>query len=180
MRRSKNKNQLLMIILVVGFLIGIIYQNILSSRNMMTVELFHRDKLQQYIQTQVVAEKYLWYVVKSRVMILFAMGLFSCIRWKKVLAVSHLLIIGFFGGILTVSATLQLGMKGILLCLAGIFPQGIFYGMMYWILITYWFHYPERQWDRVKIIFLAVLFMLGTIVEVYVNPLIIKGIIRTL
>ena len=180
MRTGKNKNQLLIIILAVGFLIGIIYQNVLSSRNMLTVELFHRDKLQQYLQTQVVAEKYLWYVVKSRVMILAIVCLLSCIRWKKMLVVSFLLIIGFFGGILTVSATLQLGMKGILLCLAGIFPQGIFYGTMYWILITYWFYYPERQWNRVKILFLTVLFVVGIIVEVYVNPLLVKGIIRTL
>ena len=180
MRIGKNKNQLLILILAVGFLIGIIYQNILSSRNMLTVELFQREQLQQYLQTQVVGEKFIWYVVKSRVMILAALLLLGCVRWKKMLAVSCLLIIGFFGGILAVSATLQLGMKGILLCLAGILPQGIFYGMMYWVLITYWFHYPERQWNRAKIIFLAVLFVLGMLVEVYVNPLIVKAVIKML
>lgn len=176
----KNKNRLLILILAVGFLLGIIYENIVLKSNAVTVELFLRSNLERYMQTEIIAEKYLWYVVKARVLLLFIICIFSCIKWKKLFVILCLFVVGGFAGVLTVSAVLQLGMKGILLCIAGVFPQGIFYGMMYGMLFVHWFRYPERQWNRAKFIFVTILFLLGIIVETYVNPLIVKGVIKIL
>ena len=49
MRIGKNKNQLLIFILVVGFLIGIVYENIFSGRDVATNELFLKSNLQNKI-----------------------------------------------------------------------------------------------------------------------------------
>ena len=180
MRTYRNRNRLLMLCVGVGFLIGIIYENIVSGKQVVISELFLKSNLQRYLQTDIIIKKYLWYVVKERVFFLAIVCLLGCMRWKKVFVICLLSMFGFLGGILTVSAVIQLGMKGILFCLIGILPHGLFYGIGYSILINYWFRFPERQWNRTKMLFLVVMFLVGIIVETYVNPILVKWVIRVL
>lgn len=178
MRGNKSKNQLLFLFLAVGFLIGIIYENVITARSIIPAELFSTSNLQAYLKVDIITEKYLWYVAKERILLLALLCVLSCLPWKKLFVSASLLICGFLTGVLTVSAVLQLGIKGILLCFIGILPQGIFYGMAYGMLFTYWFHFPERKWNRVKTIFVILMFMAGIMVETYVNPFLIKLFIR--
>ena len=60
--RTRNKSQLLLIFLAVGFLVGILYRNIISGREIITTELFLKSNLQRYLHTNIIAEKYLFYV----------------------------------------------------------------------------------------------------------------------
>lgn len=180
MRGYKNKNQLLIVFLVVGFLIGVIYENIVTKNQVVTTEIFLKSNLQRYLQTEVIAEKYIWYVIKEKVFLLLIICILSCVKWKKAFVVLSLVLIGFFAGVFCVAAVLQLGIKGILICIAGMFPQMLFYGFMCGMLFVHWFRFPERQWNRAKTIFLAVLFILGILLEIYVNPIIVKFIIRIL
>ena len=166
-----------MISLVVGFLIGIIYQNVISGSQVITNDVFLKSNLQRYLQTNLISEKYFFYVVRSRVFIFLMICLLACVKWKKLIVVIYMLFAGFVFGTFSVSAVLQLGIKGILLCIAGSLPQGIFYGAQYGILFTYWYRYPERQWNRVKTVFVITMFLVGIIVETYVNPIFVKWII---
>ena len=172
--KYRNKNQLLMILLVVGFLIGVIYENLISKNQVVTTEIFLKSNLQRYLQTDVIAEKYFWYVIKDRVLFLLLICVLSCVKWKKIFVALCLLLTGFFTGTFCVAAVLQLGIKGLLLCFAGLFPQMLFYGFLYGMLFVHWFHYPERQWNRAKTLFTIILFVVGIILEVYVNPIIVK------
>ena len=176
--RYQDKNQLLIILLAVGFFIGVIYENIISKNMVIITEIFSKGNLQRYLQTDIIAEKYFWYVIKYRVLLLFLLCSLSCIKWKKILVVCCLLLTGFFTGSFCVASVLQLGAKGLLLCLLGLFPQMLFYGCVYGILFIHWFHYPERHWNRTKTLFSIVLFVIGILSEVYVNPILIKIIIR--
>lgn len=178
--RYKNKNQLLMILLVVGFLFGIIYENIISKNQIVITEIFSKSNLQRYLQTNLIAEKYVWYVMKSRVTSLIIICILCCMKWKKIFVSLCLLLTGFFTGTFCVAAVLQLGIKGLLLCFAGLFPQMLFYGFLYGILFTHWFYYPERQWNRTKTLFTVVLFVVGILLEVYVNPILVKFVIGVL
>lgn len=180
MRVNKNKGQLLIIFIAVGFFIGIIYENVISRGNVLFSELFLRSNLELYLQTNVIGEKYLWYVVKARMVILATVCILGCFRWKKLFVILCLFACGFFAGIISVAAVMQLGIKGILLCLAGILPQGIFYVMAYSMLFLYWFRYPESRWNRTKLLFVVVMFLTGIILEIYVNPVLVKLIIRML
>lgn len=180
MRRYKNKNQLLIIVLAVGFLIGIIYENIVSGKQVVMTEMFTISNLQRYLQTDVIVEKYFLYVAKERIILLGIILLFSCIKWKKLFVALCLMMVGFFVGVFMVAAVLQLGIKGILLCFTGMFPQIICYGVAYSILFTYWFWYPERQWNQAKTFFVIIMLVLGIILEVYVNPILVKLVIRIL
>ncbi len=81
---------------------------------------------------------------------------------------------------MSVTAVMQLGIKGILLCIAGILPQGIFYAMGYGMLLTYWFRYPNSRWNRAKLLFVIIMFLAGIILETYANPVLVKLIIKML
>ena len=175
--KYKNKNQLLMILLVVGFFIGVIYENIIFKRQFVTTEIFSKSNLQRFLQTDVIAEKYFWYVIKDRLFFLLLICVLGCTKWKKTVVTVCLLLVGFFTGTLCVASALVFGMKGILLCIAGLLPHMLFYGLLYGLLFTYWFHYPEKQWNRVKLLFVFLTFIIGILLEIYVNPIIVKLII---
>ena len=178
--KFKNKNQLLIILLVVGFLIGVIYENIVSKNQIVTTEIFSKSNLQRYLQTDVIAEKYFFYVIKDRMSFLLVICALSCVKWKKIFVSLCLIIIGYFAGTFCVASVLHLGIKGILLCIAGVFPQILFYGFLYSMLFIHWFHFPSRQWNRTKMLFILIMFVIGLILEIYVNPLVVKYVIGIL
>lgn len=169
-----------MIALAVGFLLGVIYENIISRQQILTTELFQKNNLQRYLQIDIITEKYLWYVVKERLLSLILICVLSCMKWKKIFVIFCLLLTGFFLGIFSVASVLQLGIKGLLLCFAGLFPQMICYVIAYSILFVYWYRFPSRSWNRAKTAFVITAFLLGIILEAYVNPIIVKFAIRIL
>ncbi len=180
MRLNKNKGQLLILFLAVGFFAGIIYENLVAKESALLSEVFLRSNLERYLQTNIVCEKYLWYVVKARILLFVVVCVFGCFRWKKLFVVTYLTICGFFAGMMSVTAVIQLGIKGILICIAGILPQGFFYAMGYGMLLTYWFRYPNSRWNRAKLLFVIIMFLAGIVLETYVNPVLVKLIIKML
>ena len=180
MRRTRNKNQLLIIVLAVGFFIGIVYENIVSKGGNGSVSIFSKDYLKGYVEFNIATEKYLWHVVKTRFVLLAILFLLSYFKWKKLFVLISVWLCGFFAGVMTVGAILQLGMKGILFCLVALLPHGVFYIMAYTILFVYWYRYPEIRWNRAKISFVMLMFVVGITTEVYLNPMFVKWMIRGL
>lgn len=176
--KNQKKNQLLILCLVVGFFVGIVYQNIIAKTEVVMVDLFLKSNLQLYLQTNIVTKSYAWYVVKERFLLFAWILLFSCLKWKRVFVIVLLLFFGFSIGTLVVLAVLQLGISGILLCVVGILPQGIFYGIGGYIFLTYWYHYPNQRWNYAKSVFVIVVLAVGIVMEVYVNPMIVKWAIQ--
>lgn len=48
------------------FLIGILYANLISDRYIMSGGIFDDGFLKQYAKTDIVAEEYLWYILRAR------------------------------------------------------------------------------------------------------------------
>ena len=67
--------------------------------------------------------------------------------FRRLTAAGILLWTGFAAGILSVAAVLRMGLCGMLLCIAGIFPQYIFYVPAYLLLIRYYYRYPQSEWN---------------------------------
>lgn len=177
MRTYKNKGQLLIVFLVAGFLIGILYANFVAGDGIMLSGMFEKATLQHFKQTEINSGKYLLHVVRERIGCLVFICFLSCLKWKRVYAGIVLGVIGFLSGVLMVSAVMQLGIKGILICIAGMLPQWIFYGLACGVLLWYWFQYPMNKWNKAKTVFVLVMFSGGIITEVYLNPWVVKGII---
>lgn len=176
----KNRNQLLIIILAVGFFVGILYENIISKSQGISLELFQSYFLKQFAQIEIVAEEYLWYVAKARVIPFLLLLLLGCLRWKKTIVSIYLSWAGFLFGVVIVSSVIQLGIRGILFCLAGLLPHMIFYVLAYGMYLVHLYRYPSFQWNSTKTIFVILMMVLGIVLETYLSPIIIKTIVRIL
>lgn len=177
-RLYKYKNKLLPAFLAVGFLAGMLYENLISRSRGMSIELWESGFLTRYLQTEIVAEEYLWYVIKLRVLPLLGLCILGTFRWRKIIVAAGLLWTGFLTGILTVSAVMQLGIKGILFCIVALFPHMVFYGMAYGIILLYLYHYPRKQWNVSKTVFVILMLFLGVVLETYVNPFLMRWVLK--
>ena len=177
MKGYRNKNQLLMIALGVGFLLGILYENVIAKSMGNSARIFQTYFLEQYAQSKVIAEEYLIYVAKIRLLPFLWLLLLGCLKWKKLLVSIVVTWTGFLVGILTVSAVIQLGIKGIVICIVGMFPHMLFYAMAYGIYLVYLFRYPTKQWNVQKTIFVVLTLFLGLILEVYLNPILVGWVV---
>lgn len=180
MRSFRNKNQFLAILLAGGFLIGILYTNMISSRYVTTGCIFDENFLKQYSQTEIIVEEYLWYILQARLLPLGLLCVMGCMKWKKILAAGCIAWTGFSGGVIAVSSVISFGIKGILFCIAGMIPQILFYGLAYVILLWYFYTYPNGRWNLKKTTVVVVAMAVGMISEAYLNPMLIKAVIPLL
>ena len=67
-----------------------------------------------------------------------------------------------------------------LLCMIGLLPQFLFYIPAYLVLLWHCYTLPQSQWNRQKIIFVSLMMSVGILLELYVNPVIIKAFLSTL
>ncbi len=54
-------------------------------------------------------------------------------------------------------AAYSMGSRGILLCIAGVFPHFLFYIPAYLVLVWYAIVYPQNRWNRQKTIFIVLM-----------------------
>ena len=78
------------------------------------------------------------------------------------------------------AAVLRMGLCGMLLCIAGIFPQYIFYVPAYLLLIRYYYRYPQSEWNGTKTGFTVMMIVAGILSEVYLNPEIVRWFVKVL
>jgi len=174
----KNKNQLLIMFLAVGFLVGIIYENMISKGGGVSVELCQSYFLNQIGQIDIITEEYLWYVIRARVVPFLLLLLLSTLRWKKTIVSVWTSCAGFLFGMLLVSSVIQLGIKGILFCFAICLPHMIFYVMAYGMYLMYLYKYPRGNWNKAKTVFVVLMMVLGIVLEAYLGPIIIKSMVK--
>ena len=174
----KNKNQLLIMLLAVGFLVGIIYENMISKSRGVSIELFQSYFLNQIGQLDIVTEEYLWYVIRARVIPFLMLLLLGTLRWKKAIVSVWVSCAGFLFGMLLVSSVIQLGIKGILFCFAICLPHMIFYVLAYGMYLMNLYRYPGGRWNGTKIVFVILMMVLGIVLEAYLGPIILKSVIR--
>lgn len=180
MRSYRSKNQFFAMFLLGGFLIGILYANLISDRYIMSGGIFDDGFLKQYAKTDIVAEEYLWYILRARLVPFCVICILGCMKWKKTVVGLCICWTGFSGGVVAVSSVISLGMKGILLCIVGMLPQILFYGFAYVILLWYLYTYPNGRWNIKKTAAAGISMAVGMILEVYTNPILMKLVIGLL
>lgn len=179
MKIQESKKQLF-VLYMTGFLAGILYANIVSKQYVSVTGIFNEYFLNQYAQTEVVAEEYIWYIIQVRLLPFAVLAILGCTRFKKPAVLLCLLWTGFSTGMLAVASVMHLGLKGILLCVAGMLPHFIFYILAYTVLLWYFYNYPNTRWNPSKTLFVAVTFAIGIILESYINPVVLKAFINTM
>ena len=163
-----------------GFLFGVVYVNLIAKKYIAELGIFSDYFLNQFQTAGIAAEEYFWYLFRLRVIpFLVLLGL-SFTKMRKAAAVLFLIWTGISGGILISTAVLSMGIKGSLLCAVGILPQFIFYVPAYLILLWCCYSYPKTQWNRQKAVFAALAVSSGMILEIFVNPSLVKAFLSTL
>lgn len=173
MKRVVQKNQLLIVILAVGFFIGIVYENVAGS-----IFIFQTEHLKLFQEMNLDRKEFLFYILKVRVYPLIGIAFLWNFKWRKIITIFLVGWFGFFEGRLLVSAILLQGIKGIFIYIAVAFPHMIFYMFAYLVLVFHLCSDRKQQWNKLKTVVLILAFLLGIGSEVYINPQIVKRIIE--
>ncbi|WP_461812842.1 stage II sporulation protein M [Faecalimonas sp.] len=179
MNIHQSKTQIV-IFCVAGFFGGILYANFISNQIFNTSGIFSEYFLSQYPSIEIISKEYICYVLRIRLTPLIFLFLLGQTKIRKTMISLFLFWIGFSGGILIVTSIFRLGMKGIMLFVIGTMPQFLFYVLGYALVIWYLYIYPMSKWNYSKTVFLFSMIVLGVIMEVYVNPILMKMFVRTI
>ena len=163
-----------------GFLLGVICVNLLAKKYTAERGIFSEYFLNQFQTVKIVAREYLWYLLRLRLLPFLALLALSMTRMRRVAAALFLIWTGISAGILISTSVLSMGIRGSFLCMAGIFPQFSFYIPAYLILLWYCWSYPQSRWNRQKTLFVLMALALGILMEIYVNPSIVRAFLSTL
>lgn len=161
-----------------GFFIGILYANFIGVNYITSTGIFHEYFLSQYINQEILTEKYFFYLVKQRVGPVLLLAFAGMTKFRKIAAVFCLLWTGFAGGTLAVAAVVRMGFAGMLFYFAAILPHSIFYALAYVILICYLSEMPANKWNLWKTAFVILSIIAGILTEAYINPYIVKWAIK--
>ncbi len=179
MRIRENK-KFLALFCMAGFLVGIVYANLMSKDLTAGMGIFNEYFLSQYTQTEIDTAEYLWYIIRIRVMPAALLAALGCTRLRKGVVAVFLAWTGFCCGMIMTLAVLKIGIKGLVLCLIALIPHIIFYAAGYLILVWYLFTYPESRWNLSKMVSMGLFIAVGVLLECYVNPIIMEMFLKTL
>lgn len=165
---------------MLGFLIGIVYANLISKDYIASIGIFSDFFLSQYSQAEIDVMEYMWYIIRVRVIPLALVAALGCTRIRKGIVGGFLAWTGFCAGMIMTSAVLKMGVKGLILCLIALTPHFLFYAAGYLVLLWYLFTYPEARWNLAKTVSMALFIAVGVLLECYVNPIIMELFLKTI
>lgn len=163
-----------------GFLLGIIYVNFIAGKYMAEPGIFSEYFLNQFQTVSVNVREYIWYLLRFRAVPFLVLAALSFTKAGKASAALFLVWTGISGGVLISAAVLNMGIKGSLLCIVGLFPQFLMYIPAYMVLLWHCCTVPQSQWNRQKTLFVSLTMAVGIILELYVNPVIVKAFLSVL
>ncbi len=180
-----------------GFIAGIFIMNFgktffLSDGGILNINALNRIK---YLDVDGTA--LLRYVLKERAGMVFLLVILATTLAGIISSYVFVLWQGALTGMFITAATIRYGMKGILLMLAAMFPQQLLL-VPAWIMLLNWccqlcckFYYPHKDYDpeygnrnryliRKGILFLWIIgvVIIGSILECYVNPILVSEILK--
>lgn len=192
-RKLHYKNTMLdnrVLVFLTGFCIGMVFFYLSGGHNTGGKSLLDKEHLLLMQSFEVNQSEFLMYTLGLRVKQLLFMVICALSSIGGLLAYSIMGWCGFEVGLLIFSLVYQYGVKGIFLTFSMFLPHGIFYAMMFLIVFRkYWSsntkccHNEEtiknkklhQRMESVKAILLVLLiFGVGILCEIYINPEIMR------
>lgn len=173
-----NKQKIFYAIIFSGFVMGILYTNLIAVDYLTMTGIFNGYYLSEFANQEIIFTEYLTLVIWRRIYPIAIVLLLTYSKLHKVIVVGMVMWIGFLWGIFMSLGIAQLGAYGIVVCLASVLPQIVFYIPTYLIVGIYGYQYPNSPMNKSKIIVSILCFILGIIMECQVNPYILKWIIK--
>lgn len=192
-RKLHYKNTMLdnrILVFLTGFCIGMVFFYLSGGQNTGNKSLLDREHLLLMQSFEVNQSQFLMYTLGLRIKQLLFMVICTLSSIGGLLAYSIMGWCGFEVGLLIFSLVYQYGVKGIFLTFCMFLPHGIFYCMVFLIVFRkYWSSYTKcchneetiknkkfhQKMESVKTILLVlVIFGVGILCEIYINPEIMR------
>lgn len=177
-----------------AFVAGIFLANLMGREAVSNAGILNDYFVEKFQYTQISGENLFFYILGERLPLLLLLLLLAVSMLGILGGVSVLGWQGFSVGFMLSTAIAKYGIKGIILVLGALFPQYLFYLPVY-ILYCYFANYLRLRLNRDKLgngtdrgyilgawlvaaAGLLLLFAAGIFMESYVNPIILKKILK--
>lgn len=182
--------------ILIAFLAGILLANLMGREEISNAGILNDYFIEKFKYTGVNGESLFFYILKERVPV---MVLLFLLAFSSLGMISGILFLGWQGfsiGFMMSTAIAKYGGKGIFLILGGLFPQYLFYIPVY-ILYCYFALFLQKRiygeqrnsltaGERGKIYGIGVLvalillfiFIAGIFLESYINPSVLKKVLK--
>lgn len=188
-------------IFLVAFAAGILVMNFGKSILLEHTGLLDENVLRQMVSAYPDSNALFAFVLRKRITLALVMVLLATTYLGIGVCVAVDIWYGFSAGAFLAAAMIQYGFKGILLVAAGVMPQYLFYApalyaLLLWCEATCRFIYYKKQFHGEKflrdsktpillgrvlpLVVLFIVFLVGCFMESFVNPGILKGILKVL
>lgn len=175
-------------VILMSFLAGCVLTNFLGRDVLTTYGILNDYFLSQYSYQAIDGNRLLCHILFERGKTAFTIFLLGRVMPGKSFSLLIKSVVAATGGFLITVAIINLGIRGIPICLCGLFPQWLFYVV---VLFYYadcrkeaapgWMGNGRRGDVSGYLLRGAILFMgmaLGVITECYVNPVLLAGILK--
>ncbi len=178
--RLQEGKRLFALFFMLGFMLGILFSNLVSADYLQNVGIFHDYFLSQYTVDQIRTRDYFWYVLGIRSVPVAVLMVFAATKLKRVAGFLFLVWTGFGMGMIFTTAIMKMGVLGIVLCLMAAVPHFLLYFAGYFILLWQMFQTTKTGLDFQRVTIVLLLFSAGIILECLVNPVIMELVIQNL
>lgn len=166
-----------LILFFAGLLAGIVF--VQGQKDTAFAGIFSEYFLNQYASLRIDYEKLFRYVAGCRCGQYVLLVCCGTLAMASVLLGIVIFAFGMTWGTMISISTVRLGLKGVVICVAGVIPQILFYIPAFgWLMLWIW----KQGINRKKYIFFSAVgfffLFFGIITEVYINPLILQQILR--
>ena len=182
------------LIYFLAFFCGILLANMLGSEQLKQYSIFNEYFLKQLSYVSVNYNDLFFYIAENRGIIFCLLFLFGITKFGMPVHFLYIIWNGFSFGIAMVSLIVNFGFKGILVLCVFLFPQYLFYIPLYFMLFYFSCHWADTRKNEkyrkplfsktvLAVCFLGsliLLFFIGIMTESYLNPYLIKKIIKIL
>lgn len=176
-----------MILFMISFIGGIIFTNVFGKAYILGIGLLGEYFLLNFRYTQINYNRLFLYVFEERIKLILFIGILGITNIGIPVICCLFIWLGFSSGVLLSVAIMKFGLKGIAICIAGIFPHFFIYIPL--ILI-----YSDRIIDKrfsqkttykkqnlmqygLFIVIGILIMTIGVLLESYINPYVLKKII---
>ncbi len=186
---TEHYKNLLTLILFAGLVIGMLTANLFFRDYLEQVDMMISVFSQKYQYTDIDGAGLLFYLMRVRLPVFLFLAIAGRTRWGGLCTLFYTMWIGFSGGMLLAMASIRQGFSGILLILASMLPQYLVYipGLLLLFYGVFTMASGKKGGaagsgkNRKYLLIFAIaffLFLIGLILEAYVNPIFVKRILK--
>lgn len=182
-------------IFAAGILAGILFINLGKSILLESTGLLDEYTLYQMKYMTVDGKALFYYVLKERFAGLLLLAIMSTTYLGLVVCAGATFWYGMCAGMFLATSVIRYGLKGLLLVAAGMFPQYLIYvpamfGMLLWCQSLYRIIYLDKIYRTkgpdvsffypraLRLLGIFGMFVLGCVLESFLNPALMKGLLR--